>query len=65
MVGQAVDSAHTGGLRGIRSIGDTGADGRGRGLTWRSGHIVVRPTDDPEEAIWKSLPGSFGVRARL
>ena len=26
----------------------------GRGLTWRSGHIVVRPTDDPEEATWKS-----------
>jgi hypothetical protein len=26
----------------------------GRGLTWRSGHIVVRPTSDPEEATWKS-----------
>lgn len=26
----------------------------GRGPTWRSGHIVVRPTGDPEKAIWKS-----------
>lgn len=26
----------------------------GRGLTWRSGQIVVRPTADPEEASWKS-----------
>lgn len=25
----------------------------GRGLTWRSAHIVVRPTGDPEEATWK------------
>ncbi|MDQ0678328.1 uncharacterized protein (TIGR02569 family) [Arthrobacter pascens] len=26
----------------------------GRGLTWRSGQIVVRPIEDPEEAAWKS-----------
>lgn len=26
----------------------------GRGLTWRSGHVVVRPVDGPEEAVWKS-----------
>ncbi|HEY8701648.1 MAG TPA: hypothetical protein VIM08_11935 [Arthrobacter sp.] len=26
----------------------------GRGLTWRSGQIVVRPTSDPEEASWTS-----------
>ncbi|WP_258805932.1 hypothetical protein [Pseudarthrobacter sp. NS4] len=26
----------------------------GRGLTWRSGQIVVRPTADTEEASWKS-----------
>ncbi|WP_309107341.1 phosphotransferase [Arthrobacter sp.] len=26
----------------------------GRGLTWRSGHVVVRPVGDPEEAAWKS-----------
>lgn len=26
----------------------------GRGLTWRSGQVVVRPTAGPEEASWKS-----------
>jgi uncharacterized protein (TIGR02569 family) len=26
----------------------------GRGLTWRSGQVVVRPVGDPEEAAWKS-----------
>lgn len=26
----------------------------GRGLTWRAGKIVVRPTADLEEAAWKS-----------
>lgn len=26
----------------------------GRGLTWRSGQVVVRPAGDPEEAAWKS-----------
>lgn len=26
----------------------------GRGLTWRSGRIVLRPTADPVEASWKS-----------
>lgn len=25
----------------------------GRGLTWRSGQVVVRPAGDPEEAAWK------------
>jgi uncharacterized protein (TIGR02569 family) len=25
----------------------------GRGLTWRSGQVVIRPTADPEEASWK------------
>jgi uncharacterized protein (TIGR02569 family) len=26
----------------------------GRGFTWRAGHVVVRPTEDTEEAAWKS-----------
>lgn len=26
----------------------------GRGLTWRSGQVVIRPTSDPGEASWKS-----------
>lgn len=26
----------------------------GRGLTWRSGHVVVRPVGESEEATWKS-----------
>ncbi|UZX03479.1 hypothetical protein F8G81_13280 [Arthrobacter sp. CDRTa11] len=26
----------------------------GRGLTWRAGHVVLRPTEDSEEAAWKS-----------
>ncbi len=32
----------------------------GQGLTWRAGDVVVRPSDDPHESVWKS-----GVLAEL